>query len=106
MSDPYEAAIRQFVGLKGEPPEIHEARKALLRARDWSSRVVGNPMAYPVEVVDLHSAIVRLSCAWAYRLDHTQLLPDAVDLARRLGRAATLAQRLASADCIDLANAA
>ncbi len=93
LRDDLDDQIDTFVG-RLDPPDVREARKALLKARRWSTAAVSNPDAYGADAIAVHYTIVRVSSRWIYACLDTHRVVDAVAVCRRLAIAAGSLDRL------------
>lgn len=82
-----------FIG-RGDPPDIREARKALFKARRWSTFAVSNPQAHSEDALAIHYAILRVSSRWMYAHIDTGKILDAVAVCRRLALTTSCLDRL------------
>ncbi len=82
-----------FLG-RGDPADVREARKALDKARKWSTLAVSNPQAHTDDALAIHYTILRVTSRWMYAHLDTGKILDAVAVCRRLALTTSCLDRL------------
>ena len=91
--DDLDARFDNFIG-RGDPVDIREARRALAKARAWSTLAVSNPQAHSDDALAVHYVILRVTSRWMYAHLDTGKIIDAVAVCRRLAVATSCLDRL------------
>lgn len=91
--DDLDAQFDTFIG-SGDPGDIREARKALAKARAWSTLAISNPQTHSDDALAVHYVIVRISSRWMFAHLDTGKILDAVAVCRRLALATSCLDRL------------
>lgn len=82
-----------FIG-RGDPADIREARKALAKARTWSTLAVSNPQAHTDDALAIHYTILSVTSRWMFAHIDTGKILDAVNVCRRLALTTSCLDRL------------
>lgn len=93
VRDDLDAQFDTFIG-RGDPGDVREARKALAKARAWSTLAISNPQAHSDDALAVHYVIVRISSRWMFAHLDTGKILDAVAVCRRLALATSCLDRL------------
>ncbi|MBK6296580.1 MAG: hypothetical protein IPF48_00435 [Sphingomonadales bacterium] len=82
-----------FLG-RGDPADIRQARKALAKARTWSTHAVSNPQAHSDDALAVHYVILKVTSRWMFAHLDTGKIQDAVAVCRRLAVTTSCLDRL------------